>query len=123
MKKGFSLVELLLAAVILAFTLTGMLAVFTSCLFLNDANRNLAIATGHAQFAMEELKQAAFQSIAGANWNSAAITAKGLSPLDNEQISINVSGSSLLDAVVNVSWKDRGIRNRNVVLETLIAEL
>lgn len=120
--KGFSLVELLLAAVILAFVLTGLLALFISCIFLNDTNRNTTIATSHAQFAMEEVKNTTFASITGATWNSAVIASKGLTSLSSETIIINVTGTDPLDITVTVNWKDRGTRNRTISLETLISE-
>lgn len=120
--KSFTLVELLLAAVILAFVLTGLLALFISCIFLNETNRNTTIATSHAQFAMEEIKNTTFTSIAGATWNSATIQTKGLVPLNSETIVINVAGINLLDITVTVNWKDRGTRDRTMSLETLISE-
>ncbi len=120
--KGFSLVELLLAAVILAFVLTGLLALFISCIFLNDTNRNTTIAISHAQFAMEEVKNTTFTSITGATWNSTAIASKGLTPLNSETIVIGVSGTDTLDIAVTVNWKDRGTRDRTISLETLISE-
>lgn len=120
--RGFLLPELLIAVTILAVALTGLLLLFTNCIFLNDANRNLIIATSHAQFAMEEIKNTPFASITSTTWNSATITSKGLVPLSNESIVINVVGTDLLDVTVTVNWKDRGRIDRSTALRTKIAE-
>jgi len=120
--KAFTLVELLLASAILALVISGLLLVFLSCIFLNEANRNLTAAITHAQFAMEEVKNTAFGSIASESWDNATISAKGLLPLGNESISINVTGSTTLDVNVTVSWQDRASRDRNISIETLITE-
>lgn len=122
MKKSLTLIELLLAAAILAFVLAGILALFIGCMFLNETNRNLTTASSHAQFAMEEVKSTSFKSISSANWNSALITAKGLTPLNNETIIISASGTDPIYVAVTVNWIERNSRNRSVVLETLISE-
>lgn len=123
---GFTLAELLLAAAILAFALVSLLALFINCIFLNDTNRNLSIAIGHAQYAMEEIKNTAFGSIIasynGTCWNSATIESRGLIALTNESVCFQITGTTLLDAVVTVNWRDRGLRDRSTTLETLITE-
>jgi len=126
--RGFTLWELMVAAGILAFLLSGMLLVFVNCIFLNQSNRNLTIALSHSQFAMEEVKSASSLSVilasypTGTCWSSANLTAKGLAPIDNESVCFSVSGTTLLDVVVTTSWKDRGVRDRSVSLETLITQ-
>jgi prepilin-type N-terminal cleavage/methylation domain-containing protein len=120
--KGFTLAELLLAAAILALALTSILTLFINCLFLNTSNNNLSIATSHGQYTLESVKNTNFTSIQSQTWDQTAISAKGLTPLDSESIVIGVTGTDVLDVVVTVNWKDRGIRNRSLTLETLIAE-
>ena len=120
--KGITLAEVLLAVAILAFALTGLLMIFINCIFLNDANRNLTIACTHAQFAMEEIKNTDFASIASQTWDNATIISKGLVPLDSESIIITVTETEPLDVLVTLNWKDRGVRDRRTALETLITE-
>ena len=123
---GFTLSELLLATAILVIALSGLLLLFANCILLNESNRHLAVATSHAQFAMEEIKSTSFGSTApnynGVCWNNATIQSKGLSPLSNETVCITVTGITLLDVKVKASWRDRGGRDRNTTLETLTAE-
>ena len=120
--KGFTLVELLLGATIMAFALTAFLVIFINCIFLNTSNSNQSIATSHAQYALEEIKSNNFTSIASQTWSNAIIISKGLAPLSSESIAINVTGTNVLDVAVTVSWRDRGIRNRSYALETLMTE-
>lgn len=61
--RGFSLLELLLAAAILAFVLSGLLLVFVSCMVLNETNRNLTLAYTAIQAEMEEIKNAGFDNL------------------------------------------------------------
>ncbi len=56
-KKGFTLSELLLAAAIFAFAMSGILLMFVNCSFLDQANRNKSIATAHAEFVMEDIME------------------------------------------------------------------
>lgn len=53
---GFTLVELMLAAAILAFVLVGLLVVFINCILLNESNRNFILAYSALQAQMEEIK-------------------------------------------------------------------
>ena len=124
--KGLTLIELLIAMSFLAVVLSGLLALFISCAFLNDANRNLMIATSHAQFAMEEVKTNIFAGISpnynGLCWDSAAVTGKGLSPLANETLCFRVTGTDELDVTVTANWLDLRSRARSTALETVISE-
>ncbi|MGB4520484.1 MAG: type II secretion system protein, partial [Candidatus Omnitrophota bacterium] len=119
-QKGFTLMELLIAASILVFTLVGLLALFITCTFLNRSNRNLTIATTHAEQILEEISLDFYSIVGNYNntWNSAAIpvewpslTANSL--LDNESIVISSayvsSDTSLLDIRVTVTWIDRRV--------------
>jgi prepilin-type N-terminal cleavage/methylation domain-containing protein len=72
-EKGMTLPEILLAAAILAFALVGVLLLFVNCSLLNEASRNLTRAASHAQFVMEDIKNANFatlkSNIEAGNWN------------------------------------------------------
>ncbi|HAH20340.1 MAG: hypothetical protein A2Y00_08620 [Omnitrophica WOR_2 bacterium GWF2_43_52] len=132
LNKGFTLPELLLAFSVMALVLAGALSLFISCIFLNETNRNLSVATGHAQLVLEEIKNTNFVSMqSGAinpetnwDWDNAAISAKGLIVLNTESISTQAvwTGTDRLNVNVTVSWKDRGLRDRSTSLETLITE-
>ena len=131
-KSGFTLSELLLAAAILVFVLAGLLALFANCLILNEANRNLIVATSHAQYIMEEIKNAAepdFAQLESGDWDldesQIQSAPYNLTALSNETIDTNVTQQDndpdLLIVSVIVQWNDRGQRPRSAPLETLIA--
>lgn len=61
--KGFSLVEVLIAAAILAFCLCGLLAIYINLLFLSDLARDLTSVTNLVQEKMEEMKKREFGTI------------------------------------------------------------
>jgi len=121
-QTGFTLSELMIAAVILAFVCANILLFFINSIFLNESNRNRSIAISHAQYALEELKNLPFGSINSTTWDSTTLTSKGLNPLSNESLVITVTGTKLLDIAVTVNWRDHGLRSRSVSLNTLIAE-
>lgn len=132
--RGFTLSELLLAAAILVFVLAGLLALFINCLLLNEANRNLSAATTHAQYIMEQIKDAAetdftplAANINSGNWdlNASQIGSSpyNLTALSNENIDTAVSQSgNPLGVSVTVQWDDRPGRSRSTQLDTLIAD-
>ena len=134
-RAGFTLSELLLAAGIMAFVLVGLLQLFISCIFLNEANRNLSIASVHGQYILEEMKNTNFTNFkngsvnANTNWdlNSATVNLKGLGALNTELINtdaawVNEATKDCLDITVTVSWKDFGVRDRSLVFWTMITE-
>ena len=124
--RGFTFPELLLSTAILAYALSGILALFFYCFFTNEMNRNLSTATSHAEYVMESIRNTTFGNIStninSGTWdlNTAAVTSAGLSALNSESIDTQVSGANPLDVTVTVSWQDRRQRNRTKVLETLI---
>ena len=122
--KGFTLIESLLALLIMLFSITAIFPIFINSTFLNVANSNLTVAISHAQYALEEKKEMNFISIpiGTETWDSGKIISKGLIPLNSETVAITVtnSGSYMKDIIATVSWRGRGIINRNIALETLI---
>jgi hypothetical protein len=128
-QKGLTLTELLFATAILVFALCGLLEFYVNCLFLNDSTRNLTLATSHAQYVMEEIKDSDFISLEPAiiggiwDWDATDISSKNLVLLKNESIDTNVFQSgNPLGIVVSVNWNDRNGRIRQRQLQTLITD-
>lgn len=127
-RAGFTLAEILLAVAILAFVLASLLALFISCMLLNDASRNLTQATGHAQFVMEEIRNTDFSDVLSKvndgdwDWDSSAINTQGLTALRSESIDAEAAGTDPLEVTVAVGWQDRSGRNRQMELETLFTQ-
>lgn len=125
-KHGFTLSELLLASGIMAFVLVGLLQLFITCIVLNESNRNLSVATAHGQYVLEEMKNTNFTSLKNGtldwDWDTNQIGEKGLTPLSSELIVTGIVDSGYLQITVTLTWKDFGIRDRSLVLRTLITE-
>ena len=125
--KGFSLVELLVSAAILAYALSVILVSFVNNMELTQNSRNLTKAITHAEFVMEDIRNTKFSDIvtrtnAGDwNWDTATITANGLNVLKSESIGTTVSGTGLLDITVTVSWIGAKQRPQTKSIRTLIA--
>lgn len=132
--KGFTLAELLLAAVILSFVLSGLLLLFTNCFLLNESSRNLSVATSHAEYIMEEIRSASFTGLearinaAGANgWDLDTAQLQGVpysfSTLSNESVSTAVFQSgNPLGVSVTLNWQDRGAKDRSTELRTYLTD-
>ena len=125
--KSFTLPELLIAAIIMAVAFLMILTIYANCSYLDEASRNLIVATSHADFVMEDIRNTTFSNIStnisngNWNWNSTNITAAQLTPMNNESIATQVSGTNPLDVTVTVTWRDSQQKNRTKVLETLIS--
>jgi len=129
-EKGFTMLELLLAAAILGFALTGMLALYTNCIFLNQSNRLLIIASSHAQYLMEGLKSQTSIVDLRAKIDSGYADLKPSMELSNENLTACCCDTSNNCYVtcptqdpqrvcVTDTWKERGTRDRSVSLQTL----
>ncbi|MCX5716634.1 MAG: hypothetical protein NTV07_07340, partial [Candidatus Omnitrophica bacterium] len=92
-KKGFTVAESLFAAAIMAFTAICMLELFINCASWLRKGREISVATGHAQYIMEEIRGTDFTQIKSkadsATWNydAAGLQAKGLVPISAETVS------------------------------------
>lgn len=69
-KNGFTLSELMIASLILAFALVGTLTLFIACLFLNENSRNLTLAYSAMQMKMEELSNENYLNLDSFNGTS-----------------------------------------------------
>ena len=130
--RGFTLAELMVGAFILAFVLSGLLLLFTNCMLLNSASRNLSVATSHADYVMEAIRATTFTgletrinngSATGWDLTTAALaqTPYSFKTLSSESVATSVfrSGNPLGVSVI-VSWNDRGPRARSTELRTYI---
>jgi len=124
--KGFTLIELLLAAAITSIALAGIVSLFVHCNLLNIAGRSLTLATSHAEYIMEDVRNTPFSSIAtnidngNWNWNAADLSSEGLTPLNGEDIIVKHSGVNPLYVIVTVNWQDAVGINKSTFIETLI---
>ena len=114
-KKGVTLAEIIVAAMILAVGLVATLAVYINASIAIQQAKNLSLATQDAVTVLETLRsqnRSAIQSCANTTcWNLTLI-------LDDENISVTNPDASdptwqndPLELRVNVSWSERGRTN------------
>lgn len=117
-KNGFTLPELLIAAAIFAFAMSGILLMFINCAFLDQANRNKSIATIHAETAMEYIRSQTFSTIQShlctsevhpepVTWSLNPVTLN-LSGLTNE--SINATTTPICCSENPIDWLEITVR-------------
>lgn len=114
-KKGFTLIELMVALAILAFCLTGLLLTYIGMLVLNETTRNLTIATNAAQTELEKLRNQSNQPLGFdslVNFNGATFDVPGfIAGNAKGRIEVANAGYADLNQVrIVVSWKQRGAR-------------
>ncbi len=112
---------------ILGYSLSAVLATFIGSVTLNAMSRDLSIATSHAQYILEDIRNTTFANVAtnvtagNWTWNTAAVTSNGLTAMKSESISTTSSGTTLLDVTVTITWVDTPGRTRTKTLRTLIS--
>ena len=110
MKKGFTLLELAIAAGVLTVAILGLLAALQSLHPLNETAKETAVALQDASRVMEQIRVTPFSSIPTTNWTSWAQT-NGLTHLTNEAVTVTTtvttSGTDPLNVAVQVSWSSQ----------------
>ena len=112
--SGFTLMELRVAAGILAFAIVGLLSTFIYGSVLGVTNRGLVIAASDAQYVLERLKDQPYADLA-------TYTDTSFDNLVDESILVTVTTlTGERDIEVNVTWTE-GQRQRSYVLTTKVA--
>lgn len=121
--KGFTLVELLLAVMILAGAIGGALLLFTTSMLSSEQAWDTTIATSHGEHILEGMQALdSLEAILTINWKD-WITQQRLNTLPGEVIDITFSDSdtNLLDILIKVNWT-RKSRINHVVLKTKLTK-
>lgn len=121
--KGFTLVELLIAVLILAVTIGGVLLLYVTSMMSSQLAWDKTTAVTHAEYVLEEAQRSdSIGAILVMDWESWA-DMQGLNTLPEENIDIVFSepSTNLLEMQVTVNWT-RKLRENNVTLITKIAK-
>jgi len=101
-KQGFVLVEVLLAAAILAFAVCGLLLMYVAGLDLIRTSKNASIATGAAQGLIEEIRNTPFPDIA-TNYNGLKFTVNNI-PSSSGIVYVDETDPEFLLVTISVCW-------------------
>ena len=113
-KKGFSLIELMVAVVILVMAIFGIFHAY-SVGFMGMADaRARTVATNYAREAMEDIKNTDFKEIA---YQSSSITVNGI--IYNRQVIVQ-ENPNIKRVITTVTWKDRNLNTKMVEADMLV---
>ncbi len=122
-KTGFTLVELLVAVLILAGTIGGVLLLYVASMSSSELAWDTTVATFHAEHVLEEAQELnSIDRILSLDWKSWT-NSQGLNTLPNEVIDVTFTDpvANPLNIHVTVNWI-RKLKKRRVDLETRIAK-
>lgn len=103
-KKGFSLVEVILATAILAFALVGILGTYVTCLVLITTSQNVNSATNAAQGIIEEIRSTPFPQIID-SYNGLVFTVNDINGSVGVVYVDDTIDPEFLDITVSVCWR------------------
>lgn len=107
---GFTLLELMLASVIMIVALGGLLASYVLCFNLSETAKNTTLATNAIQLELETIRDYNFYDIQS-DYNNATFTVSGFA---NQQaigsVIVESISADLLRITVSVSWRQKGGR-------------
>ena len=100
--KGFTLAELMIAAIILAVTFVGMLLTYLRCMELNEISRNSSLVIQAATSELEDIKNTPFSQVF-ANHNGTTFTVAGINGIG--VVTVDNTNADLLEVVISFSWR------------------
>jgi len=104
-QKGVTLVEMLLAAVILSFAVCGILALYVNCFGLVSISKNTSIAANTSQGLMEEIRNTPFPQIVD-NYNNVNFTVNTM-PSNRGVVYVDDTDPELLRVTISVCWNQK----------------
>jgi len=109
-KKGFSLIELMVAVAILAIAVLGIFLAFSSAWMGMAVGRDITVATNYARGEMEAIKNKPFETLSTeepANYTEGKFSIS--TNIINEIIG-DVERNDLKRVITTVSWEDREVK-------------
>lgn len=109
-RRGFTLLELMIAVGVLVVALAGLLGVFAHLMLLNENSSKLTLAVTACQAKLEEMRNSTFSTLYTA-YNNTSFNPSGFAAGEAKgAISINNSDPNLLQVFISVSWRTRSNR-------------
>ena len=101
-KTGFTLAELLIAAIVFIPAVSGILISYINCLELSDQSKTFSLAVHGVKSRFEEIKNTSFSQIK-ANYNNVTFTAANLNGIGVSYV--DDANPILLKVTVTFCWK------------------
>ena len=116
-QKGFSLIELMVAVVILAMATFGIFLAFsTGFQGMADA-RAVTVAANYAREAMEDIKNMDFDKIPTPEIENSSVTVNGITY--NRQVIVH-KNTNIKRVITTVTWKDRNGKQKTVETDMVV---
>jgi type II secretory pathway pseudopilin PulG len=104
---GLTLLELMIATVVLVIAISGLLATFINILSLNETSRKLSLAIAACQDKLEEIRNSSFSTLF-TTYNGMHFDPDGFLAQDAEgNVYIDNANPNLLEVCVSISWRER----------------
>lgn len=109
MKKGFTLIEVLIASVIIVVAILAILSTLIHCFDLQETSKNLGLAMSVARAKIEEMRNADFTTLI-VNYNG-PFEVTGLNGKGRVDASyVAGSNNNLIDVRIAICWRQKGGR-------------
>jgi len=121
-QNGFTLLEVLVAIVILTIGLLGTAGLTTGVIRGNHFSKNVTSATAAAQTKLEAIKSGGYVYATAVNFPSDAVTMGGMTFTRTTTITNSSPAANMKTVSVTVSWTESNNTARSVNLQTILAE-
>ena len=121
--RGFTLIEVLVTALILTIGLLGTLGLATGIMRGNFFSKNITSATAIAQTQLEAVQNRGYVNATTTNFPAAATVSMGSVSFSRTTTIIDNSPSTNMKTVsVTVTWNETNNAARSVSLQTILAQ-
>jgi prepilin-type N-terminal cleavage/methylation domain-containing protein len=119
---GFTLLEVLVAIVILTIGLLGTAGLTTGVIRGNHYSKNITSATAAAQTKLETIKSGGYSYATATNFPNDTVSMGGTTFTRATTITSNSPAANMKSVSVTVSWFESNNTARSVNLQTILAE-
>ena len=119
---GFTLLEVLVAIVILTIGLLGTAGLTTGVIRGNHYSKNITSATAAAQTQLESIKSSGYANATTTNFPGDTVTMGGMTFTRTTTVTNSSPAANMKTVSVTVSWTESNNTSRSVNLQTILAE-